>query len=149
CPHYLTFAAEEIRDGATEYKCAPPIRERENKERLWAALREGLLDQVVTDHSPSTAALKCSDSGDFVKAWGGIASLQLGLAATWTGARAHGATIDDIARWMCASPARLVGLEGKKGKIAPGLDADFAVWDPDAPFEVDAARLEHKNKVTP
>ncbi len=149
CPHYLTFAAEEIPEGATEYKCAPPIREAENRDRLWDALRERLLDQVVTDHSPSTAELKCCGSGDFVAAWGGIASLQLGLAAVWTSARARGATIADVADWMCAAPARLVGLYGAKGCIAAGASADFAVWDPDADFAVDALRLEHKNKVTP
>ncbi len=148
CPHYLTFASEDIPDGATEYKCAPPIRARDNRERLWDALRERLLDQVVTDHSPSTAELKCSGSGDFVAAWGGIASLQLGLAAVWTSARARGHTLSDVADWMCRAPARLVGLE-KKGRIAPGCDADLVVWDPDADFVVDARNLEHKNKVTP
>ena len=149
CPHYLTFASEEIPEGATEYKCAPPIRESKNRDQLWDALRERLLDQVVTDHSPSTAELKCCGSGDFVAAWGGIASLQLGLAAVWTSARARGATMSDVADWMSAAPARLVGLADTKGRIAPGADADFAVWDPDADFVVDVTRLEHKNKVTP
>lgn len=149
CPHYLTFASEEIPDGATEYKCAPPIRERENRERLWDALREGLIDQVVTDHSPSTAELKCSGSGDFMKAWGGICSLQLGLAAVWTEARARGRQVRDVVEWMCAAPARLSGLDGRKGAIAPGFDADLVIWDPDADFSVDAAALEHRNKITP
>jgi allantoinase len=149
CPHYLTFAAEEIADGATEFKCAPPIREKSNREKLWDALREGLIDQVVTDHSPSTAALKCSGSGDFMKAWGGISSLQLGLAAVWTEARARGRSIHDLAQWMSASPARLVGLSAKKGAIAVGHDADLVIWDPEADFTVDAATLEHKNKLTP
>ncbi len=149
CPHYLTFASEEIPDGATEYKCAPPIRERNNREKLWDALREGLIDQVVTDHSPSTAELKCSDSGDFMKAWGGISSLQLGLAAVWTEARARGRTVRDVVEWMCAAPARLAGLAGRKGAIATGYDADLVVWDPDAEFTVDAAALEHRNKITP
>src|SRR5262249_23746200 len=108
CPHYLHFASESIPDGATPFKCAPPIRERENRERLWDALREKLVAQVVTDHSPSTPALKCADSGDFMRAWGGIASLQLGLAATWTEARARGFAVNDIVDWMCAAPARLV-----------------------------------------
>src|SRR5262249_49372371 len=118
CPHYLTFASEEIADGATSFKCAPPIREKGNREKLWDALREGLVDQVVTDHSPSTAELKCSGSGDFMKAWGGISSLQLGLAAVWTEARSRGARVRDLAEWMSAAPARLAGLAGRKGAIA-------------------------------
>ena len=149
CPHYLTFASEDIDDGATSFKCAPPIRERENREKLWDALREGVIDQVVTDHSPSTAELKCSGSGDFTKAWGGIASLQLGLAAVWTEAAKRGAQVTDIARWMSEAPARLAGLAGRKGAIVVGADADFAIWDPNGIFEVDAATLEHKNKITP
>ena len=149
CPHYLTFAAEEIPDGATEYKCAPPIRERNNREKLWDALREGLIDQVVTDHSPSTATLKCSGSGDFMKAWGGISSLQLGLAAVWTEARARGRTVRDLVEWMSAAPARLAGIQAKKGAIAAGFDADLVIWDPDAELTVDAAALEHRNKLTP
>src|SRR5690606_10678317 len=108
-----------------------------NRERLWDALREGLIDQVVTDHSPSTAELKCSDSGDFMKAWGGISSLQLGLAAVWTEARARGRSVRDVVEWMCAAPARLAGLQGRKGAIAAGYDADLVVWDPDADFSVD------------
>lgn len=149
CPHYLTFAAEEIADGATEFKCAPPIRERNNREQLWDALREGLIDQIVTDHSPSTAALKCSGSGDFMQAWGGISSLQLGLSAIWTEARRRGRSIRDLVEWMCVAPARLAGLTGTKGAIAVGADADLVVWDPDADFVVDAATLEHRNKLTP
>ena len=149
CPHYLTFAAEEIPDGATEYKCAPPIRERNNREKLWDALREGLVDQVVTDHSPSTATLKCSGSGDFMKAWGGISSLQLGLAAVWTEARSRGRTVRDVVEWMSSAPARLAGIQGRKGAIAAGLDADLVIWDPEAELIVDAATLEHRNKLTP
>lgn len=149
CPHYLTFASEEIPDGATAFKCAPPIREMNNREKLWDALREGLVDQVVTDHSPSSAEMKCSGSGDFMKAWGGISSLQIGLAAVWTGAHAHGRTVRDVARWMSESPARLVGLSGKKGAIAVGCDADLVFWDPDAEHTIDAATLEHRHKITP
>lgn len=147
CPHYLTFAAEEIPDGATQFKCAPPIRERGNRDELWDALREGTIDQVVTDHSPSTIELKCSGSGDFTKAWGGISSLQLGLAAVWTEAKKRGARARDMAEWMSAAPARLAGLFGRKGTIAAGADADFAIWDPSAGFTVDAASLEHRNKI--
>jgi allantoinase len=149
CPHYLTFAAEEIPDGATEYKCAPPIRERENREKLWDALREGLIDQVVTDHSPSTVTLKCSGSGDFMQAWGGISSLQLGLAAIWTEARGRGRHVRDVVEWMSTAPARLAGIQDRKGAIAPGLDADLVLWDAEAEFTVDAATLEHRNKLTP
>ncbi len=149
CPHYLHFASESIPDGATSFKCAPPIREAENRERLWAALREGLVEQVVTDHSPSTPSLKCSGSGDFMKAWGGIASLQLGLAATWTEARARGFGVSDVVSWMCAAPARLVGLTGRKGAIAIGCDADLVFWDPEAELVVDGAKLEHRHKLTP
>jgi allantoinase len=149
CPHYLTFAAEEIPDGATEYKCAPPIRERNNRERLWDALREGMIDQVVTDHSPATVELKCSGSGDFMKAWGGISSLQIGLSAVWTEARARGRTIRDLVHWMSAAPARLAGLSAKKGAIAVGRDADLVFWDPDAEHTIDPATLEHRNKITP
>lgn len=149
CPHYLTFAAEDIPDGDTAFKCAPPIRERANRDALWNALREGVIDQIVTDHSPSTAALKCSGSGDFMKAWGGISSLQIGLSAIWTNARPRGHSVVDVVSWMSAAPARLAGLEGRKGAIAVGADADLVFWDPDAAWTVDARALEHKNKITP
>lgn len=149
CPHYLSFAAESIPDGATAFKCAPPIREAANRERLWGALREGLLMGVVTDHSPSTPSLKCAESGDFTRAWGGIASLQLGLAAVWTGARARGLTPADVARWMCEGPARLVGLWGRKGALAVGCDADLVVWDPEDVFTVAGSTLYHRHKLTP
>jgi allantoinase len=149
CPHYLTFASEDVADGATELKCAPPIRERHNRERLWQALRDELVCQVVTDHSPAPASLKCVDSGDFTRAWGGIASLELGLSATWTEARARGVGIDRIAEWMCAAPARLVGLDGRKGTIAVGKDADLVAWDPEGERVVDAAGMHQRHKITP
>ncbi len=149
CPHYLTFAAEDVPDGATEYKCAPPIRERHNRERLWQALREGLITQVVTDHSPAPASLKCADSGDFARAWGGIGSLELGLSATWTEARGRGFDLARLSALMSAEPARLVGLDARKGSIAPGRDADLVVWDPDAPRVVEPAALEQRHKLTP
>ena len=149
CPHYLTFAAEEIADGAVAWKCAPPIRSRQNRERLWQALREGLLDLVATDHSPCPPEMKKLETGDFRGAWGGIASLQLALPAVWTGARERGFAVSDLSEWMCAAPARLAGLQDRKGVIAPGYDADLVVWDPEASFEVDPAKLHHRHKITP
>jgi allantoinase len=145
CPHFLTLTAEEVPDGATEFKCCPPIREAANQDALWAGLEDGTLDCVVSDHSPCTAELKVPDFGE---AWGGIASLQLGLPAVWTAARARGFGLADVARWMSAGPARLAGLAGRKGAIAPGHDADIAVIDPDAAFTVDPAALHHRNPVT-
>ncbi|QFZ22773.1 allantoinase AllB [Saccharothrix syringae] len=145
CPHYLVFVAEEIADGATEFKCCPPIRDAANRERLWRALGEGVVDLVVTDHSPCTPDLK---QGDFATAWGGIASLQLGLPAVWTHARRRGYGLTDVVRWMATNPADLVGLT-TKGRIAPGADADFAVFAPDEAFVVDRAALHHRNPVTP
>jgi len=149
CPHYLTFAAEEIPGGAVTFKCAPPIRSRDNRERLWEALRERLIDLVATDHSPCPPEMKKVDSGDFRGAWGGISSLQLSLPAVWTRAREHGFTVADVAMWMSAAPARLASLEDRKGAIAPGYDADLVVWDPEASFVVDPARLHHRHKLTP
>jgi allantoinase len=146
CPHYLTFAAEHVPDGATEYKCAPPLRETANREALWEGLRRGTIGMVVTDHSPSPPEMK---RGDFISAWGGISSLELSLPAVWTEAAKRGFTIEDIARWMCARPAALAGLDHRKGAIVPGLDADFVIWDPDAEFDVDPARLHHRHKLTP
>lgn len=149
CPHYLTFAAEEIPDGGVAYKCAPPIRSRENRELLWDALREGLIDLVATDHSPSPPERKKVETGDFRGAWGGIASLQIALPAVWTEARKRGFRPADLAEWMGAAPARLAGLEGRKGAITPGCDADLVVWDPDARFTVEPERLHHRHKLTP
>jgi allantoinase len=149
CPHYLTFDGESVPLGATEYKCAPPIRGLENREGLWQALEGGDLTGVVTDHSPCPTALKHQDSGDFLEAWGGIASLQLGLAATWTGARARGIPFERLAEWMCAGPARLVGLDRSKGTIAPGKDADLVVWQPEEEFVVTPHQLRHRHSLTP
>jgi len=148
CPHYLTFSADEIADGATQFKCCPPIRAAADREALWAALDEGLVDIVVSDHSPSTPDLKRLDSGDFAAAWGGISSLQVGLSAVWTGARARGFGLADVTRWMATRPADLAGLPAK-GRIAVGCDADLVAFDPDAAFTVDPAALHHKNPVTP
>ena len=149
CPHYLTFAAEEIRDGATPFKCAPPIREQTHREALWKGLADGQIDLIGTDHSPAPVALKCVADGDFVRAWGGIASLQLGLAAVWTGMSTRHLPMDFIARWLAASPARLAGLEHTKGAIAAGRDADLVIWDPDAITTVNAATLYHRHPITP
>src|SRR5580704_10078357 len=149
CPHYLTFVAEEIEDGATELKCAPPIRERENRERLWGALGDGTIDLVATDHSPCPPAMKLREEGDFLRAWGGIASLQLSLPAVWTEARSRGYSVARLAEWLCAAPARVAGLGGKKGMIARGCDADLVIWNPDAKFRVEAATLHHRHKLTP
>jgi len=149
CPHYLSLAAEEIGDGATEFKCAPPIRERENREKLWQALGDGTLDFVATDHSPCPPAMKLRAEGDFLRAWGGIASLQLSLPAVWTEARKRGYAVTHLSKWLCERPALLAGLAGKKGTIGVGCDADFVIWDADAKFRVDAAQLHHRHEVTP
>jgi allantoinase len=147
CPHYLTFAAEEIADGDTRFKCAPPIRGRETREALWRGLEEGTIDLIATDHSPCPPSMK--EEGDFLQAWGGIASLELSLPVVWTGAAARGIGVERVAEWLCAAPARLAGLEDRKGVIAPGMDADLVVWDPDAEFEVDASTLRQRHKRTP
>lgn len=148
CPHYLTFAAEEIPDGATSFKCAPPVRERRHREELWAALASGELELIASDHSPSPPDRKLLDEGDFLRAWGGIASLQVALAAVWTGARARGHGLEAVARWMGAAPARLAGMDGRKGAIAPGCDADLVVFQPDAEWTVEGERLHHRHPLT-
>ena len=149
CPHYLTFAAEEIPDGETEFKCAPPIRSRESREGLWEALRRGWIEVIVTDHSPAPPNLRLREVGDFFAAWGGIASLQLRLPAVWTDARARGFTLEDVTRWTAEAPARLVGLEARKGRLVPGADADLVVWHPEREFTVEAAGLRQRHKLTP
>ena len=148
CPHYLTFAAEEIPDGATTFKCAPPIRARHHREALWDGLAGGVIDLVASDHSPAPPELKCLESGDFLQAWGGIASLELSLAALWTGAWERGRTLEDVARWLSAGPARLAGLS-RKGRIAPGCDADLVIFDPNELWTVDPAALRQRHPVTP
>jgi allantoinase len=149
CPHYLSFIAEEIPDGATEFKCCPPIRERDNRELLWSALSDRTIDMVVSDHSPCPPAMKLRESGDFMQAWGGISSLQLRLPIVWTESKRRGFSLDDLARWLCSAPAKLVGLEGRKGLIAEGYDADLVIWNPTRQFRVEAAGLEHRHKLTP
>jgi allantoinase len=149
CPHYLTFAAEEIPDGATEFKCCPPVRERENRERLWRALADGTIDMVVSDHSPCPPEMKRRPEGDFLKAWGGISSLQYRLPVVWTEARRRGHDLRDLARWLSREPARLAGLFGRKGAITPGRDADLVIFDPDAKTRVTAETNHHRHKLTP
>ncbi|MGW6236957.1 allantoinase AllB [Streptomyces sp. NPDC055094] len=144
CPHFLTLTAEEVPDGATEFKCCPPIREAANQDALWQGLADGTIDCVVSDHSPCTTELK---TPDFATAWGGISSLQLGLPAIWTEARRRGRPLEDVVRWMSTAPAALAGLT-RKGAIETGRDADFAVLAPDETFTVDPARLHHRNQVT-
>ena len=149
CPHYLTFAAEEIPDGATEFKCCPPIRERENREQLWAAVGERTIDLIVSDHSPCPPAMKLPESGDFLQAWGGISSLQLRLPIVWTESKHRGFSLEDLARWLCSAPAKLVSLESRKGSIAIGHDADLVIWNPARQFRVEGTALHHRHKLTP
>ncbi len=149
CPHYLHFTAESIPDGATPFKCAPPIRDAANREELWRALAEGVLDFVASDHSPCSPDLKAMEVGDFVNAWGGVAGLQLALPVVWTEASRRGHTLSDLVRWMCVGPARLAGLTGRKGTIAAGADADLVVLAPDEEVVVTLDRVQHRHKITP
>jgi allantoinase len=149
CPHYLAFAAEEIADGATEFKCCPPIRERENCEKLWAALAENLIEMIVSDHSPCPPEMKRRETGNFLEAWGGISSLQLRLPVVWTEARRRGYKVEQLVEWLSSAPARLAGLNHRKGEIKVGADADFVVWKPEETFRVEPSRLEHRHKLTP
>ncbi|WP_406635770.1 allantoinase AllB [Pseudarthrobacter quantipunctorum] len=148
CPHYLTLMAEEIPDGATAYKCCPPIREASNRELLWQGLLDGTIDCIVSDHSPSTLDLKDLENGDFAVAWGGVSSLQLGLSLIWTEARHRGIPLEQVVSWMGEKPAALARLSNK-GQLALGYDADFAVFAPDEAFVVDVSKLKHKNPITP
>ena len=149
CPHYLTFAAEEIPDGATHFKCCPPVRERENREQLWAALAEGLIDMVVSDHSPCTPNLKLLETGDFLEAWGGIAALQFSLPVMWTQLQKRGFGLRELTRWMSAAPAKLAGLDKRKGRLAVGYDADVVIWNPEAEFKVVPENIHFRHKLTP
>ena len=147
--HYLYFNAEEIEDGQTQFKCAPPIREKENNEKLWQALKDGIIDFVATDHSPAPPAMKELESGDFMKAWGGISSIQFALPVLWTAAKKHDCSLNELAKWLCEKPAVLPGLENIKGKIQKGYDADLVVWDPESSFIVTEKMIHHKHKITP
>ena len=149
CPHYLALSAEGVPAGRTDFKCSPPIRDEGNRERLWNGLREGVIDMVVSDHSPCPPERKGLETGDFLAAWGGIASLQLRLPVVWSEARRRGFAIADLARWLCESPAGLAGFGGRKGRIEPGFDADLVVWNPEGTFEVRPESLHHRHKLTP
>ncbi len=149
CPHYLHFNAEEIPEGATEFKCCPPIRERGNREALWSGVVDGTIAFIVSDHSPCPQEMKLRESGDFAKAWGGIASLQLRLPVIWTETQRRGHSLLDLARWLCVGPAAQVHLENKKGAIAPGFDADIVIWNPEQEFNVSDTKLFHRHKLTP
>jgi allantoinase len=147
--HYLYFNAEEIPDAQTAYKCAPPIREKANNEQLWQALQEGIIDFVATDHSPAPPEMKETASGNLMKAWGGIASLQLALPVLWTAARKRNIPVTNMVKWLSTNPAGLPGLNRSKGKIAAGYDADLVLWNPHKKFTVTAEQLHHKHKLTP
>ena len=149
CPHYLHFAAEEIADGATLLKCAPPLRTRANREKLWQGLRDGIIDLVATDHSPCPPKMKQLDEGNFQKAWGGIASLSVALPVMWTAAQKRGFTLSDIARWMADQPAKLAGCREQKGQLAPGYDADILVFAPEEEFVVTEEKLHYRHRVSP
>jgi allantoinase len=149
CPHYLTFAAEDIEDGATSFKCAPPIRARTHRQGLWAGLAANEIDFIATDHSPAPPSLKALDTGNFLEAWGGISSLQLSLSAVWTGMASHGLPLERVSHWLSRRPAQLAGLDGHKGAIDHGLDADLVIWDPDATTIVNGSTLYHRHPVTP
>jgi allantoinase len=149
CPHYLWFDAAEVPDGATEFKCAPPVRGSDDRDGLWAALSSGDLQMIVSDHSPCPPILKRRDVGDFFVAWGGIASLQLGSSVVWTAMRERGLAVEQLVRWMSEAPAELAGLTGRKGRVAPGYDADLVIFDPDGEFPVLADGLLHRHALTP
>jgi allantoinase len=149
CPHYLAISAEEIPQGATEFKCCPPIRESENREQLWNALKDETIDMVVSDHSPCPPEMKLRHQGDFLAAWGGISSLQLRLPIVWTAARRRGFSIRDLAKWLSTAPAALVGLADRKGCLASGYDADVVIWNPEKQFRVEGEKLHHRHKLTP
>jgi len=149
CPHYLYFHSEIIPEKNTVFKCTPPIRNNDNREKLWKAVKDGVIDMIVSDHSPCPDEMKFKSEGNFVKAWGGISGIQLSLSAVWTEAKKRGFSIPDISKLMSAGPAKLIGMEKVKGKIEKGFDADIIIFDPENTFNVNSENLFHKNKLTP
>jgi allantoinase len=149
CPQYLYFCAEEIPDANTLFKCAPPIREKANNEKLWAALKDGTLDFIVTDHSPATPDLKKIDTGNLKEAWGGIASIQFSLPVVWTAAKKRGFSTNEITNLMSTHVTKFIGLEHSKGKLQKGYDADIVVWDPEQKFTVEASAIQYRHKISP
>ena len=149
CPHYLHFAAEDVPSRATEFKCCPPIRERENRERLWDGLTDGTIEMIVSDHSPCPPNMKLRETGDFLAAWGGISSLEIRLPIVWTEAEQRGFSFQDLAKWLCENPAKQVKLDSRKGSIAVGHDADLVIWDPRQTYTVAATGLHHRHPLTP
>lgn len=149
CPHYLTLAAEQINDGDTRFKCAPPIRSQANQDRLWQALHLGRLSMIASDHSPCPPELKRLSEGDFARAWGGISSLELTLPVMWTEAARRGIAPEQLVRWLTEAPASLAGLADRKGGLTPGMDADLAILDPESEWTIDGSSLHHRHKLTP
>jgi allantoinase len=149
CPHYLHFSVDDVPDGATQFKCAPPFRDVRHRDLLWEGLRQGVIDSIGSDHSPCPPPMKQLESGDFMAAWGGISSLELTLPVIWTGAAARGIALETVFQWLSARPADLFGLADRKGRIAVGRDADFVVWDPEDRWKVNAAELHQRHKLTP
>ncbi|MFM8269886.1 MAG: allantoinase AllB [Pseudomonadota bacterium] len=149
CPHYLTLESEAIQEGATHFKCAPPIREKKNQDALWEGLKSGIIDFIVSDHSPCTPQLKKFETGDFDAAWGGIAGLQFSLPVVWTELTKRGFGIPELSFWMSERPARFLNLERKPGRIEVGADADLVVWDPKASFTLEPSQIYHRHTVTP
>ena len=149
CPHYLVFSAESIADGDTRFKCAPPIRSDENRQGLWNAVRAGAIDTIGSDHSPCPPKMKHLETGDFIAAWGGIASLQWLLSSVWTEACGRGCTLTDLAKWFGQSPSELLGLAATKGRIQEGFDADLVLWNPEESFVVESSTILHRHRVTP
>jgi allantoinase len=149
CPHYLHFAAEDIPDGATLLKCAPPIRSKANQNALWQALRDGIIDMVVTDHSPCPPEMKRTDAGRFDLAWGGIASLSVALSAMHTECYQRGFTLDHLVRWMSTAPAALAGISNQAGSLEVGREANFILFDTETTHTITAAKLHYRHAISP